>query len=152
MLFPYAIEVNPSSGNYTCGVRPRAGLPWWLSGKESTCQCRRCRYNPWVGNFPWKRKWQPTPVFLPGKSHGQRSLGATVHGVSKSQTGLSALRTHTHASLQYNAECFHCPENPLCSTCISPSIPPNPWQPLIFLLSPQFCLSHNFIEYIVRII
>ena len=37
-------------------------------------QCRRCRFDPWVGKIPWRRKWQPTPVFLPGKSHGQRSL------------------------------------------------------------------------------
>ena len=31
-------------------------------------------FNPWVGKIPWRRKWQPTPVFLPGNSHGQRSL------------------------------------------------------------------------------
>ena len=31
-------------------------------------------FYPWVGKIPWRRKWQPTPVFLPGKSHGQRSL------------------------------------------------------------------------------
>ena len=37
-------------------------------------QCRRPRFNPWVGRIPWRRKWQPTPVFLPGKSQGQRSL------------------------------------------------------------------------------
>jgi len=49
-------------------------LPWWLSGKESTCQCRRCRFDLWVGKIPWRRKLQTTPVFLPGKSHGQRSL------------------------------------------------------------------------------
>ena len=49
------------------------GFPWWLSGKESTCQCRRHRFDPWVGKIPWRRKWQPTPVFLPGKSYGQRS-------------------------------------------------------------------------------
>ena len=50
------------------------GLPRWLSSKESTCQCRRWRFDPWVRKIPWKRKWQPTPIFLPGKSHGQRSL------------------------------------------------------------------------------
>ena len=41
------------------------------------CQCRRqkrCRFDPWVGNIPWRRAWQPTPVFLLGKSHAQRSL------------------------------------------------------------------------------
>ena len=53
------------------------GLPRWLSGEESTCQCRRCRrsrLDPWVGRIPWRRKWQSTPVFLPGESDGQRSL------------------------------------------------------------------------------
>ena len=50
------------------------GLPWWLNGKESACQCRRCTFNPWVGKLPWRRKWQSTPVYLPGNSHGQRSL------------------------------------------------------------------------------
>ena len=49
-------------------------LPWWLSGKESTCQCRRCGFHPWVGKIPWRRKWQLTPAFLPEKSHRQRSL------------------------------------------------------------------------------
>ena len=50
------------------------GLSWWLSGRESACQCRRCRFNLWVGKIPWKRKWQPTPVFLSGEFHGQKSL------------------------------------------------------------------------------
>ena len=43
-------------------------------GKESTCQCKRCGFDPWVGKIPWWRKWQPTPELLLGKSHGQRSL------------------------------------------------------------------------------
>jgi len=38
------------------------------------CQCRRRGFDPWVGKLPWRRGWQPTPVFLPGESHGQRSL------------------------------------------------------------------------------
>ena len=50
------------------------GLPSWLSGKESTRQCRRCKFDPWIRRISWRRKWQPTPIFLPGKSHGQRSL------------------------------------------------------------------------------
>ena len=49
-------------------------LPWWLHGKKSAYQCRRRGFDPWVGNIPWRRKWQLTPVFLPGKFHGQRSL------------------------------------------------------------------------------
>ena len=47
------------------------GLPRWLSGKEFACQCRRhmrCGFDPWVRKIPWKMKWQPTPVFLPGES------------------------------------------------------------------------------------
>ena len=50
------------------------GLPTWLSGKEPACQCWRSQFDPWVGKIPWRRKWKPTPVFLPGKSYGQRSL------------------------------------------------------------------------------
>ena len=46
----------------------------WLSGKESACQCRRCRFDSWVRKIPWGRKWQLTPVFLAGKSHEQRIL------------------------------------------------------------------------------
>ena len=41
---------------------------------SDACHCRRHRFDPWVRKIPWRRKWQPTPVFLPGKSHGQRSL------------------------------------------------------------------------------
>ena len=49
-------------------------LPWWLNGKEPACQFMRHGFNPWVRKIPWRRKWHPTPVFLPEKSHGQRSL------------------------------------------------------------------------------
>ena len=44
----------------------------------------------WVRKTPWRREWQAIPVFLPGESHGQRSWRATVHGVTQSQTQLSA--------------------------------------------------------------
>ena len=53
------------------------GISMWLSGKESPCQWRKSRrhgFEPWVRKISWSRKWQPTPVFLPGESHGQRSL------------------------------------------------------------------------------
>ena len=50
------------------------GLPWCLCGKQPTCQCRRCGFDPWVGKILWGRAWQPTLVFLPGESHGQSSL------------------------------------------------------------------------------
>ena len=70
----------------------RAGyFPDGASGKEPACQWRGhrwCRFDPCIRKIPWRRKWQPTPVFLLGKFHGQRSLGVTVHGVTKSQTQL----------------------------------------------------------------
>ena len=50
------------------------GLPWWLSGNKYTYQWRRPELDPWVRKTPWRRAWQPTPVFLPGESDGQRSL------------------------------------------------------------------------------
>ena len=62
------------------------------SGKGSSCQCRsrkRHRFDPWVGQIPWRRAWQPILLFLPGESQGQRNWRATVHGVTESWTWLS---------------------------------------------------------------
>ena len=59
------------------------GLPGGARGKEPISQCRirkRCGFDPWVWKILWRRAGQPTPVFLPGKSHGQRSLVGSVHG------------------------------------------------------------------------
>ena len=61
------------------------GFPGCSDDKNTCLQCGRPRFNPWLGKIPWRRKWLPTPVFLPGKFHGQRTL-AGVHGVTKSQT------------------------------------------------------------------
>jgi len=50
-------------------------------------QCRRPRFDPWVEKLPWRREWQPTPVFLPGEFHGQRSLaGYSSWGHKESDT------------------------------------------------------------------
>ena len=58
--------------------------------KVSTCQCRRLEFDPWVGKILWRRKWKPSPVFLPGESHGQRNLvGYSPWGSQKSWTRLS---------------------------------------------------------------
>ena len=51
-----------------------AFLPWWVRWWRICLQCGRPGFNPWVGKISWRRKWQPTPVFLPGKSHGCRNL------------------------------------------------------------------------------
>ena len=68
-------------------------FPGSLVGKEFTCdaghhlQYRRPRFNPWVGKIPWKRKWQPSPVFLPIESHGQRKLeGYSPQGYKESDS------------------------------------------------------------------
>ena len=75
------------------------GLPSWCSAKESACQCRRCGFNLWVGKIPWRRKWQPTPVLLPGKFHGQRSLvGYSPWGCKESDT---TERLHFTSSLHF---------------------------------------------------
>ena len=77
-------------------------LPQGLSSEDSACQCRRLRFHPWVRKIPWRRQWQLTPVFLPGESHGERSLvGHSPWGL-KSQTWLGDLATEqqqarTHA-------------------------------------------------------
>ena len=49
-------------------------FPGGSDGKASACNAGDLGLIPWLGRFPWRRKWQPTLVFLPGKSHGQRSL------------------------------------------------------------------------------
>ena len=64
-------------------------IPGGPSGKELACQYRihkRCGFDSWVGKIPWSRKWQPTPVFLSVKFHGQRKEDwrTIVHGVTKS--------------------------------------------------------------------
>ena len=57
----------------TCSTSTH-GLPWWLNSKESACQAGDSGLISGLGRFPWRNIWQPTPVFLPEKSHGQRSL------------------------------------------------------------------------------
>ena len=72
-------------------------LPGGASGKEPTCQGRRCKrrgFDSWVGKIPWRREWQPTPVFLPGEPVDRGAWWATVHGVARVGHDWSNL-THT---------------------------------------------------------
>ena len=72
---------------------------YWLifggtSGKGPACQCsrpKRCRFDPWVGKIPWRRKWQPTPVFSPGEFHREGRLEGYSAWGRKSQTQLKRL-------------------------------------------------------------
>ena len=75
---PVCILRTPAPSVHMAVKRLR-GLPRWLWGKESACQCKRHErhgFNPWVKKIPSRREWQPTPGFLPGESQAQRSLAS----------------------------------------------------------------------------
>ena len=57
--------------------------------KRICLQCGRPGFDPWDGKIPWNMKWQPTPIFLPGKFHGQRNLAGYSSWVTKNQIKLS---------------------------------------------------------------
>ena len=73
------------------------------SDKQHACQCRshnRLGFDPWVGKIPWSRKWQPTPIFLPGRSHEQRSLvGYSPLGLATVQTWLKRHSTSPNSCI-----------------------------------------------------
>ena len=73
---PQRCKESDTTDRLSTAHKQAEGPPWWLSGKELACQCRRCRFAPWGRKIPWRGKSQPTPVFLPGKSHRQKSLAS----------------------------------------------------------------------------
>ena len=79
-------------------------------GEEPTCQGRRhksLRFNPWVEKIPCRRKWQPTPVCLPGESHGQRSLlGYSPWGHKESDTNEATWHDNEHVCCHEAEERF----------------------------------------------
>ena len=85
--------------------RTQTQLSLYLHPSYRIClQCGRTRFDPWVGKIPWRREWQPTPVLLPGESHGQRSLA-----------GYSLWRRrdwHDWATTTFTFSCFvpECPQ------------------------------------------
>ena len=109
------------------------------SGKELTCQCRRpktCSFAPWVGKIPWRRAWQPTPVFLPGESHGQRSLvGYSPRGRKESDTTEGTSHAGTRSSLR----CISVASFLLSLVFISCVIPPK------HLWDPSVQFSHSVV-------
>ena len=70
------------------------GFPGGSVGRESTCNTGETGFNSWVKKIPWRRKWQPTRVFLPGTSHGQRAWRVTVHEVAKESDMTWQLNCH----------------------------------------------------------
>ena len=75
-------------------------IPWWLRWWSLCLQCRRPRFSPWVGKIPWRRKWQPIPVLMPGKFLGWRSLvGYSPWGCKESDT---TERLHFTSHIQWD--------------------------------------------------
>ena len=72
--------------------------PWWLRCKKIRLQSRRLRFDPWVRKIPWRREWQPTPVFLPGEFDGQRSLATSYSPCGCKGTDMTERLTHTQIS------------------------------------------------------
>ena len=86
-------------GTKKCFLGRRKDL-WWLRQLSVCLQCGRLGFNPWVGKIPWRRRWQSTPVLLPGKSHGQRSLvGYSPWGCKELDT-TEQLHFHKYISLR----------------------------------------------------
>ena len=86
------------------------GLPRWHGGKESACQCKRRKrrgFDPCVRKIPWRRKWKPTLVSLPGKFHGQRSLVGYIQSIGSKRVRHDSAHTHTE---------YVCTTESLCCT------------------------------------
>ena len=107
---------------YSRQIQPRGGLPWWLSNKESACNAGDAGSTHELGRSPWRRKWQPTSVFWPGKSHGWRSLvGCSPWGHEESDT---TEPLHFHFSLPCTGERNG---NPLQYSCLGNPMDRGAW-------------------------
>ena len=120
--------------NHLLSPKGSTRLPRWLSGKEYTCQCRRHGFDPWSMKIPWRRKWQPTSAFLPGKFHGQRSL------VGYSPWGRKRVRHDVET--KNNEETYHSPLPSLLRCYLIP----NSKSPCRFISSPGYlpCISEGY--------
>ena len=83
-------------------IHTHMGFPGGSTSNKHTCQCRRHKFDPWIRKIHWRRKWQSTPVFLPGKFHGHRSLvdfspwGHKESDKTEHTCGHACVHTHTH--------------------------------------------------------
>ena len=114
------------------------GFPGGASGKERACQCRRLErrgFSPWVAKILWRRKRQPAPVCLPGKSMDRGDWWATFHGVAKSQA-----RPGVH-TLEIQWGCIECGEICFCSPAIFSFIAFLSTYPLDYFVSNARVLS-----------
>ena len=108
----------------------KMGLPRCLNGQRLHLQCRRHRrlgFEPWFGKIPWRRKWHPTPVLLPRKSHGLKSLvGCSPWGGEESDT---TERLHSHFSLACVGEGNG---NPLQCSCLENPMDRGAWWAAVY--------------------
>ena len=99
--------------NFYIPLMVNKGLLCWLRWSLICLQCRRHSFSPWVGKIPWRRAWQPTPVLLPGKSQGQRSL------VGCSPWGLKESDMTEHLPFHFSLSCIgEGNGNPLQCSCL----------------------------------
>ena len=97
IAIPFSRKGDPSPGSPDPGIKP--GPPALqadsLPPEPPEKQCRRPRFDPWIGKIPWRGEWLPTPVFLPGGFHEQRSLeGYSPQG--RKELDMTDWLTHTH--------------------------------------------------------
>ena len=93
------------------------GFPHGASGKESTCQCSSHGFDPWVRKIPWRKKWQPTPVFL-GNPMDRGVWQTTIHGVAKESDMTQHLNKNNNNDKQISCcqtTTFHQQKSPLIS-------------------------------------
>ena len=115
------------------GNHVHLGLPQWLSSKESSCNVGDVgdvrRFNPWVRKIPWRRTGQPPLVFLPGESHGQRSLvGCNLCGCKELDT--TKVTEHTHMlTPRQEPSALGCQPSPNPTACAHPPcLRPGAWE------------------------
>ena len=110
MIIPLSLLCDCGCSTFIMKYSGGGGFPGGASGKDPPCQCRRHKrhgFDSWVGKIPWRRKWQPTPVFLPGKSHRQRSLmGYNLWGC---RVGDDRVTEHSFQTYRKVERCPFCP-------------------------------------------
>ena len=121
---------------YTVRLISDADFPGGSVVKKSACQCRRCGFNPSIRKILWKREWQPTPVFLPGRSHGKRRLKGY------SPWGHKRVGARIPRSYAFKLWCEHGHSGPV--TDLFQDNEKRFYQSGLLIFSPsQLCMSHS---------
>ena len=158
-------KISPKYSRWTAHAKrlqESVKCPWFsftdtckcgTSDKESACQRRRNKrrgFNPWIRKSPWRRAWEPTPVFLLGESHGQRSLA--VHQVTKSQTRQKPLSIH--APMTYHllsTSAAHSPFSAILDSNSSAVEPRGaPWESRLVLFAGPSAMKKKTYVWLIR--